>query len=86
MLGLLVEWDTFSHCGCAPTEPEDQGFIGFLIVSQLNWENNSRNLYFIYLFLRFYFIYSKVGNNHLHASAACCTFICHTSINSESNH
>lgn len=84
MLGLLFEWDTFSHCGCTHVESVDQGFIAFLIMSQLNWENNSRNFSFIHLFLKFFFIYSD--NNHLPASAACRTFICHTSINSESSH
>lgn len=86
MLELLFEWDTFSHCACNPEESVGQDFTGFLIMSQVNWENNSRIIFFIHLFLRFSFIYSNVDNNHLAASAACCTFICHISINPEPNH
>lgn len=67
MIGLLVEWETFSHCGCTHVESVDQGFVGFLIMSQLKWENNSGNFYFIHLFLRFSFIYSNLDNNiYLH--------------------
>lgn len=40
MLELLLERDTFSHCGCIYEESFGQGFIGFLRMSQLNWENN----------------------------------------------
>lgn len=46
MLELLFQWDTFSHCGCNPEESVGQDFTGFLIMSQVNWENSSRIIFF----------------------------------------